>query len=94
MHQSGDESLKQLPLSEHDHRFVAQALGKVVDAVCGGAQADEPEEQERAACEQGAGDSDCCGERQGAGEPLYPALDFLISAVIAGTISCRSPMTA
>ena len=44
--------------------------------------------------EQRAADGDRGGERDGGGDRDYVPLAFLISAEIAGTISCRSPITA
>ena len=66
----------------------------VVGAVERPRRADEPHEEERAAREQPAGDGEQRREGDGAGDGGYEPLTFLSSAVIAGTISCRSPITA
>ena len=56
---------------------------------------DEPRQEERAACEEPAGDGDQGREPERAGEDGYECpFAFRSSAVIAGTISCRSPITA
>jgi hypothetical protein len=54
----------------------------------------EPDEERDAPGEQRAADGDRGGERDGGGNRGYVPLAFLISAEIAGTTSCRSPITA
>ena len=88
------EPLEQLALAEHDRRLVLHAPRDVVGAVERPRRADEPHEEERAAREQPAGDGEQRREGDGAGRGCYDPLTFLSSAVIAGTISCRSPITA
>ena len=94
MHQPGHEPLQQLALAEHEHGLVADARGDVVGALDRLAHPDQPDEQERAAREQAARDREGGGERDRAGGDRYWALAFRSSAEIAGTISCRSPITA
>ena len=53
----------------------------------------EPHEQQGAAGEERAGHRHHDDQRD-QGERVYPPLAFAISAVIAGTTSCRSPITA
>ena len=55
---------------------------------------DEPRQEERAAREEPAGDGEQGREPDRAGEDGYAPFAFLSSAVMAGTISCRSPITA
>ena len=79
---------------EHDLGLVAHALGHVVEALGRLAEPDEVDEQLRAAGEQGAADGERRGKRQRSGQDLYAERALLSSAVIAGTISLRSPITA
>ena len=91
----GDEPLQQLPLAEHDHGLVAHAPRHVARALDRLARADEPPEEERAAGEEPAGDGEQRREAERARRPgVYAPRAFLSSAEIAGTISCRSPITA
>ena len=94
VHEPGAEPLEELPLAEDDRRLVLDALGDVVEAPERSAHADEADEQQSSPYEQR--DRHGRDRRQGErGEPgRYPPLAFLSSAEIAGTTSCRSPMTA
>jgi hypothetical protein len=94
MHHAGDQSLEQLALSEHDRRLVPDAARDVVGAVERSRRPDEAHEEERAAGEQPAGDGEQRREGDRAGRSSYEPRTFRSSAVIAGTISCRSPITA
>ena len=94
MHHARHEPLEQLALAEHDRRLVLDAAGQVVGAVERPRGAHEPHEEERAPREQPAGDGEQRREGDGAGRGGYAPSTFLSSAVIAGTISCRSPITA
>jgi hypothetical protein len=66
----------------------------VVESVGGLPEPDKPREQEGAAGKERTRDGDRGRERGTAGDALYPPLAFLISPEIAGTMSCRSPITA
>jgi hypothetical protein len=95
VHQAWDEALEQLALPEDDHGLVADAArGVVVAAIGRMAGQDELRQEERAAREEAACDGDQGREPERAGDDRYALFAFLSSAVIAGTISCRSPMTA
>jgi hypothetical protein len=94
MHQSGDDPLQQLPLAEDDLRLVAHALRHVVRTVDRLAGADDADEEEGAPGEEAAGDGDERGQAERARQDVYAPRAFLSSAEIAGTISCRSPITA
>ena len=97
VHETGDEPLQQLALTEHDRRLVADAGGEVRAAVDRLAREDEPREEECAPGEEPAGDRDRGGERDRGGDArlrAQPLLTLLSSAEMAGTTSCRSPMTA
>ena len=94
MHQPRHEALQQLALTEHEHRFVADARGDVVGAIDRLAHANQPHEQQGAPREQAAGNREDGDERDRADDDAYWALAFRSSAEIAGTISCRSPITA
>jgi hypothetical protein len=93
MHRARYQPLEQLPLSEHDHGFVANATWNVVVAFDRLPRANETDEQERASREERARDGERRRERNRAGERCYSRA-FLSSAEIAGTISCRFPITA
>jgi hypothetical protein len=88
------EPLQELALAEHDLGLVAEALRDLTRALGGLAEPDEVREQLGAATEQVAADGQRRGERERSGQDLYGERPFLSSAVIAGTISVRSPMTA
>jgi hypothetical protein len=94
VHEARAEPLQELALAEHDLGLVADAPRQVVEALRGLAEPDEVDEQLRAAREQRAADREGGGERQRSGRDVYGERAFLSSAVIAGTISVRSPITA
>jgi hypothetical protein len=94
VHQAGDQPLEQLALAEHDHGLVADAPAQGVAALDRLAGEDEPRQEERAAREEAAGDGEQGREPERAGQDGYVAFAFRSSAVIAGTIWCRSPITA
>jgi hypothetical protein len=93
VHEPWDEPLQQLPLAEDDDGLVPNALRQVVVAREGRTEADEAREEQGAARRER--DRDGRDRRQGerGQDDGYPALAFLSSAEIAGTISCRSPIT-
>jgi hypothetical protein len=91
MHEAGAQPVEQLALGEDDLGLVARALRHVAKAVDRLAQPDEVDEQLRAAPEQIAADGERDRQRQCSDQD---ARDFLSSAVMAGTISVRSPITA
>ena len=62
--QAGHEPLEQLPLAEHDHGLVLDALGHVAEAVDRLAEPDEVDEQLRPPREQRAADGEQRGERE------------------------------
>jgi hypothetical protein len=94
VHQAGAEPLQQLALAEHDLGLVAHTLRDVVEALDRLAEPDEVDEQLRAAGEQEPAYRKRRGERQRSQRDVYAERAFLSSAVIAGTISVRSPITA
>jgi hypothetical protein len=94
VHHTGQKALEQLALAEHDRRLVLDAAGNVVGAVERPRRANQLQEEQGAAREQPAGDREQQREGDGACRGGYEPLTFLSSAVIAGTISCRSPITA
>ena len=93
MHQARDEPLEQLALAERDHDLVSHPGRKLARAVAGPPHLDEPHEDERAPREQPSADGQHA-EQDEEGDRVYPPLAFRISATIAGTTSCRSPITA
>jgi hypothetical protein len=93
VHEAGDGALQQLALAEHELGLVADASWHVAGAVDRPASPHEPDEEERTPREQAAADRRERTEPERAGENGYPRA-FLSSALIAGTISCRFPITA
>jgi hypothetical protein len=94
VHQAGPESLEQLPLTQHDRRLVADALRNVAEPLARLAEPDEFDQELGAAREQGAADGECQRERDRSNQDVYGPRAFLSSAVTAGMISVRSPITA
>ena len=94
MDEAGDEPLQQLALPEHDLGLVADAPRHVVEAFGGLAHPDEVDEQPGAAREQRAAHGERRGQRQRSHHHVYVERALLSSAVMAGTISVRSPITA
>ena len=70
------------------------ALAELAGAVRRLAAFDEVHQQFRTAGEEEAGDGERRGEGDGSDRDVYEPRAFLSSAVIAGTISVRSPITA
>ena len=93
MHQPRHEPLQELALAERDHRLVAQPGRHLARAVARLRGPDKPHEQERPAGEEHASHRHH-GRQRHQGERVYPPLAFAIAAVMAGTTSCRSPITA
>ena len=89
VHQAGDEPAQQLPLPEHDLELRAGLAGRVQAAVVRNRSRDEAVEEDAPPPRAHAGDhhqrdeGDCAYERT-----------FRSSALMAGTTSCRSPITA
>ena len=90
VHQPGHEALQELPLAEHDLDLVLHPPADVGRAVVRLRAAHLLREERRPAPRAAAGDGDEQPEDDGAYEPRT----LLSSALIAGTISCRSPITA
>jgi hypothetical protein len=90
MRQAWDEALQELLLAEDDLDLVLHLPADVVRSIVRlrtpHLLGQEPRAEPRAA----AGDGDEQSERDGA----YVARTFRSSALIAGTTSCRSPITA
>jgi hypothetical protein len=94
VHQARAEPLEQLALPEHDLGLVARAPRQIAGPVDRLAEPDQVDEQLRAAREQDPADAQRRGERQRSDDDVYGPRVLLSSAVIAGTISVRSPITA
>jgi hypothetical protein len=94
VHQARAEPLEQLALPEHDLGLVARPARQVAGAVDRLAETDQSDEQLRAAGEEPPADGERRCQRQRSGDDVYGARVLLSSAVIAGTISVRSPITA
>jgi hypothetical protein len=94
VHHARHEPLEQLALAEHDRRLVLDAPEDVVGSLERPRRPNEPREEQRAAREETTGDGEQRREGDGAGRDRYGFFAFRSSAVIAGTISCRSPITA
>ena len=94
MHESRHEPLEELALTEDDDRLVLHALRELVEALERRAHADEAPEEERAPREERQRDGRDRREGERGQHVGYCPRAFLSSAEIAGTTSCRSPMTA
>jgi hypothetical protein len=94
VHQPRSEPLEELPLAEHDDRLVAEPPGQVARPVDRLRPADEADEEDGAPREEAAARRRERRQPEPAGEDVYEPRAFLSSALIAGTIACRSPMTA
>ena len=94
MDQARDEPLEQLALAQHDLGLVAGALRQVAGAVGRLAHPNEAHEQPRPAREQEAAHGEREGEGERSDQHRYDERALRSSAVIAGTISVRSPITA
>jgi len=94
VHGAGQEPLEELALAEDDQRLVAHTERQVVEPLDRLRRAHEPYEERRAPREERARDRERRRERNRAGEYRYAPRAFLSSAVIAGTTSCRFPITA
>jgi hypothetical protein len=89
VHQAGDEPPQQLPLAEHDLELGPGLAARLLPAVVGDGPRDEAGEEDDPPPRAQAGEQCERGERERAYERI-----FLSSALIAGTTSCRSPITA
>ena len=94
MHEAGHEALEELLLAEHDLGLVLHPLGHLAGALDRLAEPDQVGEQLGAPPEQVAADGQRRGERERSQQDVYDPRAFRNSAVMAGTISVRSPITA
>ena len=89
VHQAGNEPLQQFPLREHDLELRACLASRVLPAVVRDGALDEAVEEDASPPRAQAGPR----HQRDEGERAY-ARTRLSSALIAGTTSCRSPITA
>ena len=89
----GTEPLQQLALTKHDRRLVAHAPLEPAAAVDRRARADQRDEKPDAVHEQRPAHPEGEAERDCPGRDAYEPLTFLTRSLIAGTTSCRSPIT-
>ncbi len=94
MEQPGAESLEQLALPEDDRGLAENPAADVIRAVDRRRRPQQPGQEPGPDEEQRSADRDRGGQRQRGDQRRYVPLAFLISAEIAGTTSCRSPITA
>ena len=94
MHEAGDEPLKELPLAEHHRGLRLRPAPELAGPVGRPPEADDPVEEVRAPREQAPGDREHGDEDDRGGERAHPERAARIAAPIAGTTSCRSPITA
>jgi len=94
VHDTGQQPLEELLLPEDDQRLVTDAPRNIVGAVERLRRAYKPREKERAPAEERTRDAKERRESDRAGERRYDPRTFRSSAEIAGTISCRFPITA
>jgi hypothetical protein len=69
--EAGHEPLEQLPLAQHDHRLVLDAVGRVAEAVDGLAEPDQRDEQLGTAVEERAADCERGGQRERSEGDVY-----------------------
>ena len=93
MEQPGPEPLEQLALPEDDGGLAPNAPRDVTRPINPRRGLQQPNEEPRPDEEQRSADRDRGGQRQRGDRRGYVPLAFLISAEIAGTTSCRSPIT-
>ena len=89
VHQAGNEALEELPLPEHDLELRTGLAGRIGRAVVRDGARDEAVEEDAAPPRAHAGER----HQRDEGEGAYVRA-FRSSALIAGTTSCRSPITA
>jgi hypothetical protein len=89
VHQAGDEALQQLSLAEDDLELRAGLARRLLAAVVGDGVRDEAVEEHATPPRADAGER----HQRDEGERAY-GFAFRSSALIAGTTSCRSPITA
>jgi hypothetical protein len=95
VHESRPQPRQQLALPEHDRGLVPQAPRAVPSALQRRRVCQEPREEARAPREEQRAGEDRDAQRGGGGRRRYrAALALRIASLIAGTTSCRSPITA
>jgi hypothetical protein len=94
VHEAGYEPLQQLALAEDNRRLVQRSFRQVAGAVDRFAREREANQEEGAPRKQPARDREQRRESKRARERVYAPRAFRSSAEIAGTISCKSPITA
>ena len=90
----GAEPLQQLALAQHDRRLVLGAPRAVAGALHRRARLQQRHQEADPDGEQAPAHRQRRGEQDGGDGDAYVPRTFLISAEIAGTTSCRSPITA
>ncbi len=93
VHQPRPEAGEQLALAEDDRDLVARPLRRRAAAVGRLRATDERDQLDDAAAEERAAEPDRRGEQDGGDRRAYAPRTLLSSAEIAGTTSCRSPIT-
>ena len=94
VHQPGHEPLQQLALAERDHASLRTRAGTLARAVARLPHPHQPHEHAAPAARTALRRPPATPSRTSEGDRVYPPLAFRISAMIAGTTSCRSPITA
>ena len=88
------DALQQLALAQHDRRLVLGAPRAVAGALDRRPRPQQRHQEAHADGEQAPAHRQRGGEQDGGDGDAYVPRTFLISAEIAGTTSCRSPITA
>ena len=89
-----DEPLEELPLAEHHGRLGARTAADLAGALRRLAKRDDPVEEMRPPREQAPGHRERGEQSKSGGDRAHPDREARIAAEIAGTTSCRSPITA
>ena len=92
--EAGAEALQQLALAQHDRRLVLGAAGALAGALHRSARLQQLHQEPHPDDEQTPAHRQRGGEQDGGDGYADVPRTFLISAEMAGTTSCRSPMTA
>ena len=93
MNEPREEPLEKLALAENDRGLVSRAASHVPAPRDGRRQREQAREEQHTPGEQPRAQRDR-GRQQRGGEGYRDSLAWRIAALIAGTTSCRSPITA
>ena len=88
------QALQELALAQHDRGLMLGAARSIAGARRRRSRTQQVDQEADPDREQGSAHRQRHGEQNGGDGDSYVPLAFLISAEMAGTTSCRSPITA